>query len=564
MKKNSALVFLTVLFTFFAGHANAQSGVWPLTVNLQDTLGILRPVWASFGYDEPNVTYTADGKKLLSELAALSPAPVYVRAHNLLTTGDGTYALKWGSTGAYTLNTRGNPVYNWRIMDSIFDVYSRRSMVPIAEIGFMPKALSTHPEPYRHHWKPGMPYQLVYTGWSYPPKDYKKWGTLVYAWVKHAVKRYGAPAVKTWRWEVWNEPNIGYWHGTPEQYFELYDYTAQAVKQACPGAQVGGPASTGPGGKSAAAFLKAFLTHCARGKNYATGKEGAPLDFISFHAKGSPRIIHGHVQMNLSPELRDVQEGFRQVAASPFAHIPVFITEFDPEGCAACGMTTNPENAYRNGMMYASYTAAAFGCLYDLIRRYHINLIRATSWSFTFENQPWFDGFRSLATHGIDKPVLNVFRMFGLMGGSRVRVHNPQALPIESILRNSVHGGTPDIRALATADSAGASIMVWNYYDADVPRPQTTITITIKHIPAQKILLQHYRIDKQHSNAYSAWKQMGSPGQVSEAQYQTLESRGQLQLLDSPRWIATPNHTASLTFTLPSQSISLLKLNYKK
>ncbi len=133
------------------------------------------PIWAWFGYDEPNYTYMKDGKKLLSEIAKLSPVPVYVRAHCLLCTGDGTPALKWGSTNAYTEDANGNPIYNWRIIDSIFDTYIQRGMKPLAQIGFMPKALSAHPEPYQHDWKPGEPYSKVFTGWAYPPKDYNKW-----------------------------------------------------------------------------------------------------------------------------------------------------------------------------------------------------------------------------------------------------------------------------------------------------------------------------------------------------------------------------------------------------
>src|SRR6266487_957019 len=242
-----------------------------------------------------------DGKKLLSEIAALSPVPVYVRCHNLLTTGDGTPALKWGSTNAYTEDEKGNPIYDWHIVDSIFDSYIQRGMKPLAEIGFMPEALSTHPQPYRHYWKPGVRYDSIYTGWAHLPKDYKKWSELIYQWVKHSMQRYGETEVKTWLWEVWNEPNISYWKGTQEEYFMIYDYAADAVKRALPAARIGGPATTGPGWDKAAAYLKNFLLHCAEGKNYATGKKGVPLEFISFHAKGSPKVANGYVQMNMSP-----------------------------------------------------------------------------------------------------------------------------------------------------------------------------------------------------------------------------------------------------------------------
>jgi len=556
------IFFSALLFALVVNSTHAQSATWPITVDVKQQGKPLKPVWAYFGYDEPNYTYMKDGKKLLSELASLSPVPVYVRAHNLLTTGDGEPALKWGSTNAYTEDEKGNPVYNWRIVDSIFDTYSQRAMKPIVEIGFMPEALSTHPKPYRHYWKPGVRYDSVYTGWAYPPKDYKKWGTLVYEWVKHSMQRYGEAEVKTWYWEVWNEPNIGYWKGTQEEYFMLYDFAADAVKKAFPAARIGGPSTTGPGWNKAADYLKNFLLHCAGGKNYATGKKGAPLDFISFHGKGSPKVVNGHVQMNMSPELNDVAKGFEIVKASSFKHLPILLTEFDPEGCAACGMTTNPENAYRNGTMYSSYTASSFTRLYDLAEKYNVNLEGAISWSFEFENQKWFDGFRDLATNGVDKPVLNVFRMYGLMKGNRLKVENPNEIPVDSLLKNSVRGNTPDIHALASTDKTSTSVMVWNYHDADVAAEASTVKLVVKNIPAKKVLLQHYRIDATHSNAYEVWKKMGSPQNVTDEQYKILEKEGQLQLLNSPGWINTANGEAVVELLLPRQSVSLLRLNY--
>ena len=93
------------------------------------------------------------------------------------------------------------------------------------------------------------------------------------------------------------------------------------------------------------------------------------------------------------------------------------IGESDPEGCAAC---QGPQLGYRNGTMYSSYTAASFARKYDLAERHGVNLEGALTWAFEFEDQPYFAGFRVLATNGIDLPVLNVFRMFSLMGGRRV------------------------------------------------------------------------------------------------------------------------------------------------
>ncbi|HEV7220015.1 MAG TPA: beta-xylosidase, partial [Terriglobales bacterium] len=191
-----------------------------ITVDFAKAEGSLPPIWSFFGYDEPNYTYTPHGKKLLGELASLSPVPVYIRTHNLLTSGDGTASLKWGSTNVYTEDASGNPVYSWTILDKIFDAYRAAGVKPLVELGFMPEALSTHPEPYKHGWPNGE----FETGWSYPPKDYKKWGDLIFALTAHLRQRYGDAAVKTWLWEVWNEPDGIYWKGTTDDYLKLYDY----------------------------------------------------------------------------------------------------------------------------------------------------------------------------------------------------------------------------------------------------------------------------------------------------------------------------------------------------
>ena len=260
-----------------------------IRVGAKRELGPLRPIYSFFGYDEPNYTYMKDGKKLLSQLAAASPVPVYVRVHNLLTTGDGTAALKWGSTNAYTEDADGKPHYDWTIVDRIFDTLLERRMKPLVEIGFMPEALSVKPQPYQHAWSPDQQYRSIFTGWAHPPKDYGKWAELIYQWVRHSVDKYGKSEVESWYWEVWNEPDGGYWQGTPEEYHKLYDYSVDAVKRALPTARVGGPHTTGPGGQRAATFLQDFLEHVVRGKNYVTGENRISHRLRRLSCQGQPQ-----------------------------------------------------------------------------------------------------------------------------------------------------------------------------------------------------------------------------------------------------------------------------------
>jgi xylan 1,4-beta-xylosidase len=562
MKRHFAALLLAACAPLHAAEPAASAALQPvrLTVDATQAKGPMTPIWAWFGYDEPNYTTAPNGKQLLSDIAALSPVPVYVRAHNLMTSGDGSYALKWGSTNMYSEDKDGKPVYDWTIIDGIFDTYIERGMKPLAQIGFMPEALSQRPQPYRHHWKPGTPYQEIMTGWATPPKDYAKWSELVYQWVKHSVARYGQKEVESWYWEVWNEPD-GFYLIAPDtkrEYFKMYDYAADAVKRALPTARIGGP-HTAVAGR----FMDDFLRHCLHETNYATGKTGTPLDFVAFHAKGAPKVVDGRVRMGMDAHFRHLDEGFALVEKYPeLKNIPVIIGESDPEGCAACGMQTNPENAYRNGTLYASYTAASIAREYDLAARRGVNLIGAVNWSFEFEDQPWFAGFRDLATNGVNKPVLNVFRMLGKMRGERVAVTGDRAYDATGIQAAGVRGARTDIDALAAKDAHSVAVLVWNYHDDDVIDAGSPVELRIAGIPAKQVQMRHYRIDQDHSNSYAAWKRMGSPAHPTAAQVAELRKASELAEIGPASTLQTTDGTATVRMQLPRQAVSLLLLTY--
>ena len=542
------LLFLTI---YLSSMAIAQ----PVTIRVDaaKTQGAYRPVYRFFGYDEPNYTYMPNGRKLAAELARLSPEPVYLRTHFLLATGDGAPALKWGSTNAYTEDATGKPIYDWTIVDRIFDAYRDAGAKPFVEIGFMPQALSAKPEPYKPTWIPGARNENYGVGWSYPPKDFNKWGELVYQWVKHSVDRYGAGEVATWYWELWNEPDIFYWHGTPEEYNRMYDVTAAAVKRALPQARVGGPATTGPASAKAGAYLRQFLDHVAASK--------APLDFISFHAKGRPVVADGHVRMGLDKNLQDADIGFKIVASyAQFERLPIIITESDPEGCAACSARVYPQNMYRNGPLYASYTAAAFDAMTKLAARHRVNLEGLLTWAFEFEDQPYFDGFRTLATNGIDKPVLNYFRMAGLLSGQRIAVTSSAAIALDDLVQSGVRN-RQTVDAMATRTGSQIAVLAWNYHDDDLDASASDIELNIAGIPA-RVLVEHFRIDKDHSNAFTLWKSMGAPVAPTAEQYAALEAGGQLQALDSPRWVSSSRSSVTIRFALPRQAVSLVRLSW--
>jgi xylan 1,4-beta-xylosidase len=560
----------------------AQPPSAPVTIRVDTavTVGDLYPFWAWFGHDEPNYTYTPNGKKLLSQLQALSPVPVFMRVHNLLTSGDGTAALKWGSTNVYTEDASGRPVYDWTIVDRIVETYRERGMKPFVQLGFMPEALSSAPpgRPYRHAWAPGAQYNDIYTGWTYAPRDYRKWEELCFQVTRHFVQKYGRAEVESWWFELWNEPDIGYWSGSVgpsagrddplgpekartrrEEFEKLYDFTVEGVRRALPTARIGGPEVTG----GAQAMLRSFLQHTSAGTNHATGKVGTPLDLITFHAKGSPTFVDGRVRMGVASQLRNIDSHFAVVGEFPrYAKTPIVIGESDPEGCAACGVTYYPHNGYRNGTMYPTYTALQIARTYELADRHHVNLLGAVTWAFLFEGQKYFDGFRDLATNGIPKPVLNTFRMLGQMRGKRVQASSSAGLPVADILEKGVRGA-PDISALAARSATSATVLVWNYHDDDLPAAAAHVQLSLSGLPAGRARLEHYRIDETHSNAYSAWLRMGSPQQPTPAQYAELEKASELEALEPAREITIDRDgVATTTFDLPRKSVSFVKISW--
>ncbi|KAI1339435.1 glycoside hydrolase family 39 protein [Xylariaceae sp. FL0016] len=543
-----------------------------ITVNASEVLGPWIPLNRFFGCDEPNFAYYPRGQELLGELGAVSKSQTYFRTHNLLTTGNGSSvgvpALKFGSTNAYTEDEAGDPVYNFTIADRIFDAYLAANIKPYVQVGFMPLALANDPEPYFFDFKPDSSTNVIYTGWSHTPKSYQGWEELVYQWALHCLVRYGEEEVLSWYWEVWNEPNIAYWNGTTEQFYMLHDHAITGIKRAIPEARVGGCEVAGG---ASGTYLGDFLSHITSGTNFATGKTGTPLDFISFHAKGSPSWVNttaseGFVRMNVSTQLRQIDEAFGIVASFPaLKDTPIVLGEYDPDGCAAC---QTPAYGYRNGLLYPAYTAASFMRAVELAQRRSVRLEGALTWAFEYEKtellpdgDQYFTGFRVLSTMGIDKPVLNAHRMLGMMSGQQIDAVSSGQVPLDVVLSNSVRGNQTDIGVVASMDGDAVSIFVWHYHDDNLEFSNATINLTIQGLPFYgQARMIHWRIDDEHSNAYQRWLEMGCPQVPSSAQHQELVEAGKLAKLEEPRVMDLSDEGLNVKFSLPIRSLSLIGL----
>jgi xylan 1,4-beta-xylosidase len=522
-----------------------------VVVTPSQTLGPVNPIWNWFGYDEINYTYLPNGQALLASLSKMGPTPVHVRAHNIFTSGDGSPALKWGSTGIYREDAQGRPLYDFTIADRIVDTWVKLGIKPLMELGFMPEALSSKPEKYPRNPKPT---DMIWFGgaFSYPPKDYQKWGDLCHAWTKHCVERYGRAEVATWHWQPWNEPNYGFWVGTTEEFLKLYDFAADGIRRALPEAKIGGPHTSGglPDG-----FAQKFFDHCLKGTNYATGRIGSPLDFIGFHAKGKPQLVDGRALLGLQAQLREIDHSFAMVGRHPgLKDKPIIIGESDPDGGAAL---IKPELAYRNRPQYASYTAASFLRKADLAARRQVSLSGVVSWSFQFEHAPWFSGQRQLTTRGVDLPVRHAFRMFDRLRGERIVAQSDRQLSVDEIIAKGVRN-QPDIGVFASRDGDKIIVLLWHYHDDDIQGPAADISLKLGLVDGKPAkTCRQLRVDEQHGNPFKSWLAMGSPKSPSEDQIKQLQAATATEA-GTPVLTADKDSTR-LNLKLPRQSVVLLE-----
>ena len=511
----------------------------------------LRRIWRYVGYDEPNYTYTENGRALLGKLGRLPDAPYYIRCHFLLCSGDGVGSPKWGSTNVYTEDEAGRPIYDWTIIDRILDTIVDAGCRPFVELGFMPEALTSAPE--------GMPYAgATAEGWGYPPRDYARWMDLIRTLGRHCLARYGLREVSRWVWELWNEPDIFYWRGTPEEYCRLYDFTVAGLTQAYPQAKIGGPGTTSPANPKAGTFLRTFLDHCVNGENAVTGDRGTRLDYISFHTKGG-----GYGNEPDAPKktptlhelLRHVEAGLAIIAEFPeLCRHEVILSECDPDGWAAGSIRENPNLFYRNSEYYAGYVGSAACALLAMEHPQGPRVDGMLTWAFQFEDRETFAGLRTLSTNGIDKPVLNVFRLLSLLGGHRLAA---RVVPGEAS-----HGGEPgtQLSCIATVDDAGTVdlLLVAHHDDWGVETP-LTVTLDLAGLEhGRPYHVTRTTVDRDHANSHTAWLAEGSPAQPDPAQHRRLREAARLSDVALSPVVATGG-AVTLSVTLLPHSVSLLR-----
>jgi xylan 1,4-beta-xylosidase len=539
----------------FVGTARSQTDTARITVDGTNAGTPFKHVWEYFGYDECNYTTSPGGVALMKTIASIFPEPVHIRTHFLLNSGSGAASLKWGSTNVFSEDASGNPLYNWTILDGIMDTIVHCGCLPLVEIAFMPQALTIGTGAYQNSSVTALDGACFY-----PPNSYAKWGGLVSAWASHSKARYGAIDT-TWLWELWNEPNGSYWHGTVAGFDSLFDYTEKNLHAVLPNSLLGGNDNAG----GVDAFMQTFVAHCTTGTNATSGLKGTRLDMVTFHAKGGTAIVSSHVQMNMGNQLVLAQGGFNLAASYPtYKNKGIIIGEADPDGCAACPYPTYPANGYRMVPAYGAYEVAEMKYTLDLAARIGVNLKGVLTWAWMYNGEPYFAGYRALSTNGIHEPVLNAFKMLGRLGPTRLPLTSSAAISLDTILKSSIRGANPAIDGLAARNDTSTQVIIWNYHDnlVSVDPAHVKLTVTLPSGYPNQVRLTHYRMDTTHSNAYTAWLAMGSPQTPTTAQLSQLTTAMQLQKLDSAALITLDStHSATIAFDLPRFGVSLITLD---
>ena len=447
-----------------------------------------------FGSGRANLSMRDDYRKNLRAVRDITGFQ-YIRFHAILD----------DENGVYEEDAQGNPVYNFSYVDEIYDGLLENHIKPFVEISFMPRKLALNLKPHAFWYKP-LPS---------PPKDPAKWGALMTAFAKHLEERYGKAEVDSWYFEVWNEPNIDFWDGEPQQqtYFALYDVTARALKAVDSEAKVGGPAT------AQAAWVDAFIAHCTANH--------VPFDFVSTHVYGNDTamdVFGTHEKIARRDMVaRSEKKVFDQVKASPAPNTPIIWSEFNATYMNQQEVT---DSAFMGPWM-ANHIRESDGL---------VSMISYWCFSDVFEEQgvvktPFYGGYGLIAERDIPKASFRAFELLHKLGDTRIQVDSDNAL--------------------ATKTKNGEVVLaLWNYAEPGETVAERSFTIQVNGMKAKRVRIQIVGPGK--GSPLDAWKAMGSPALPTQAQIQALRKASEL----------TPVETQSVgkPIVLPGETLALVEL----
>lgn len=442
----------------------------------------------------------------------------YIRFHGIFHDVLGTYK-----------EVNGKAVYDWTKIDYLYDRLLKIGIKPFVELGFTPEAMKTSNNSI-FYWRGNT---------SHP--EPRKWAGLVDAFVRHVEKRYGQAEVRSWYFEVWNEPNLdGFWEKADKPaYFALYDLTARTIKGVDAKLKVGGPSTAG------ADWVPEFIAHVK--------SSGAPLDFITTHTYGVDGGFvdeEGHGDTKLSPSkdaiIGDVRRVRSQIAASAMPTLPLFFTEWST--------SYSPRDPVHDSYVSAPYILTKLKESQGLLQG-------MSYWTFSdlFEEPgpptaPFQGGFGLMNPQGIRKPAYFAYKYLNQMGDRELK--------------------TGDAQSFATRKGKAVQALVWDYeypvqeksnrsfYTKVLPtKAAQSVTLDMKGLKPGSYRIRVYRTGFKANDAHTGYLEMGSPKSLSADQLKQLQALTE----DKPETIAMSvgkSGAASYDITMRHNDVVLVTVEY--
>jgi xylan 1,4-beta-xylosidase len=481
------------------------------------------------GWDEFADTVSPLG---LANLAPLGKAPIgtfrYIRIHNIFTgpEGDGRGERDAGGQPVQ-INDAGEIYYDWTIIDKVIQAILDVNCIPFLELGFTPTQWSSIPDDEKVELKENLTSQDKYRNplCSYPPKDYALWEDLINSFLTHIKEKFGE-GVKQWPVELWNEPDISYFRGTPEQYFDLWKITYSIAKKHDM-VTVGGPG---------VARVDEFLTNFLQ---YSIDNDCKP-DYVSYHVKGGKNSDGSSVILPLWAKLlqgRDIIHEFYEFR--DYSNTPIVITEMDPMVGCEYGIPDDPKWVWRNTSYYASWLGkicylfasmqrsweyegsqpddeiGPFRCDAQFNDAHHVTAEKSTFYGARCLTTPvWIKENDKVSLKSLEKPIFRAFEYTRFLRG--------EFIPFLDLKKN--------VFGVIAIDNDMVNICVVLHDDKMNETPLTKIHLQINGFEYSKIQLKNSaRIDKESANPFDLWKEMGSPEQISVEQWEKLQEASKVK-----------------------------------
>ncbi|MCG6189945.1 GH39 family glycosyl hydrolase [Maribellus maritimus] len=540
MKKLS-LVIANLLFTlsFISGQPNY------FTINTQKIVGKNTDFWKAAGSD--HLFYHAlqpSGQILLNRMENKN-SHVYMRSHHTFTQ-DLAHGVIRGQN-VYSEDRNGKSLYDFSNVNKVFAAYVERGLKPIVEYDYIPKELEIDEKNISSGNDEGM--TMRNTG----PRDWQKWSDLMKAATQNFINVFGTEEVRTWYFEVWNEPD-GWPVDQMDVFFKMYDIFVDAVTSVDPELKVGGPACYHE------FFLRPFLEHVTRGTNFVSGEKGTKIDFISYHIyglSGSWLNNEPHIQPQVQRFSQSVLWLQRMISKYPeLNNVEFHLNEWGMSSNYYRTVADYPDLRYRNNEESALFLVKLVNSLYQIEDNYNFPTSLLLYWGFCGEAdaESYFLGQRELTTgEDIPKPIQTGFEMLAKLKSNRIEV-------IRSKKDNQ-------FGIIATGKGKETiSFIAYNYEeDENPPGVNDEMHITLNGLePNTRYNIIETALDKENNNTYSAWMKAGSPKKNAGDNLSAIKNAGELNPTNKNKFTTDKNGVVLLELPLKSHSMKLIEINKTK